>query len=116
MAREYEQPICQIVTFKTKYYDDIRGWSQALRTVGMNFVIMCGAPTSLEDVLQNRPPTNASCMALESLKTAMNEAEHAVYRGNVYRKVPGGELGFKLRTFTLFNHWHFQGSKKFLSM
>ena len=58
------------------FYEDICGWAQALHTVGVNFVIICGAPISLEDVLQNRAPTNASCLALESLKTTMNEAEH----------------------------------------
>lgn len=59
----------------------------------VNFVIICGAPSSLEEVLKNRTPTNAACLALESLKTAMNEAKHAVFRGNVYRRVPGGKFG-----------------------
>ncbi|XP_066920721.1 uncharacterized protein [Clytia hemisphaerica] len=95
LAEEFDQPVCEIVTFRSQYYEDIRGWAQALRTVNVNFVIICGAPSSLEEVLKNRTPTNAACLALESLKTAMNEAKHAVFRGNVYRRVPGAAFAYE---------------------
>jgi len=74
------------------YFEEIRSWAQKLRAVNMNFVIICGAPTSLKDVIENRTPTHAACLAFESLRRSMNEAKHAVFRGNVYRKTPGGML------------------------
>lgn len=92
LATDSDQPVSQIVTFRQKYFEDIRSWAQKLRTVNVNLVIICGAPTSLEDVIQNRTPTHAACLALESLSKSMNEAKHAVFRGCVYRKTPGGIL------------------------
>ena len=91
MATESSQSVSQIVTFRQKLHEDIRLWAQALKEVKVNIMVICGAPSCLEDVIQNRTPTNAACVEFESLRKTMNEAKHSVFRGYVYRRTPGGK-------------------------
>ena len=65
----------------------MRDASVALSRAGLRCDVRCGAPT---ETLHEREPNTQIGKALMSLKNAMSNAKHSVYRGSVYRKYVEG--------------------------
>ncbi|XP_066925365.1 uncharacterized protein [Clytia hemisphaerica] len=86
LASELGQRTANIITYCQKYFVLVRNWAERLRTAGVHFDVICGAPNSWEEIVDNWVPGTQIGRALESLREAMKSGDHAAFRGRVYRK------------------------------